>query len=189
MKTFLNSIPLALAVNFVLALGQANASIVYSVNESFGGGSITGTVTTDGTLGTISTISPFIDWNLTLSDGTNSSGLNSSNSFLYDVGQSFRWSSTATDLTFDHTFGQYFLFFANDYVSFWCLEGPADGCAGYPGTSNFMVNVNGSRSALVTDVQPNTVFTAQNSVPEPGTLASVALGLLGIAASRKRRML
>ena len=189
MTRLLKLASVTIGLTLMIALGQANASIVYSVNESFGGGSVTGTVTTDGTLGTISTISPFIDWNLTLSDGINSSSLNSGNSFRYYVGQSFRWTATVSDLTFDHTFGQFFLFYANDLVSYWCLEGPSDGCSGTAGSSNFTVNVSGSRSAQITDRQPSTVFTAQSSVPEPGSLAIVALGLLGLAASRKRTML
>ena len=169
--------------------GHAMSNIQYSVNESFGGGSITGTVTTDGTLGTISTISPFLDWNLTLSDGVNSSGLNTANSFLHDSGQSFKWAATVNDLTFDHSFGEFFLFYANDLVSYWCLEGPADGCSGPANTSNFTVNISGGRSQQVTsDFAPSTVLQATNAVPEPSSLALVALALAGVVVLTKRRV-
>lgn len=168
----------------------AMSNIQYTVNESFGGGSISGTVTTDGTLGTISTIAPFLDWNLTVSNGTNSSSLNSANSFLYDFGQSFHWAATANDLTFDHGFGQFFLFYENNSVAYWCIEGPQDGCSGNASTSNFTVNVDGFRSNQITsDRDPTTVFLATNSVPEPSTLLLVGLALVGAGAQIKRRKL
>lgn len=43
--------------------------ITYSVNEAVGPGNVTGTITTDGTIGTLAT-GDIVNWNLTLNDGS-----------------------------------------------------------------------------------------------------------------------
>ena len=60
-----------IAVFLFTAAGIASAGTIgYSVNETAGGSSATGTITTDGTLGTL--YGNIVDWDLTITDGTNS---------------------------------------------------------------------------------------------------------------------
>ena len=56
------------------------SDITYTVDEGVGPGSVTGTITTDGTIGTLAT-GDIVNWDLTLKDG--SGGM-----FLLDLGDS-----------------------------------------------------------------------------------------------------
>jgi len=95
-----------LATVFVLALafnGTATAGIIYSANDSVGVGSVVGSIETDGVLGTLLS-SDFLDWNLTVYDGSGTATLlgplSGNNSSLY-IGGSNNVSATSTALIFD----------------------------------------------------------------------------------------
>ena len=59
-------VPVTVAV-FAFAF-TARADITYTINDTVGAGTVTGTITTDGFLGTLAT-SDIIDWNLVLTNG------------------------------------------------------------------------------------------------------------------------
>src|SRR5260370_24568371 len=62
---------IALALSAILAPTALRASdITYTVNQTVGAGSVTGFITTDGTIGTLGT-ADIVNWDLTLNDGTN----------------------------------------------------------------------------------------------------------------------
>ena len=175
---------LAFCISFVTV--QANADVIYNVNESFGGGTITGTVTTNGIMGVINNQNAFTDWNVTLSNGSISSSLNAANSYIFSL--NFMFNASANTLTFNHDFGSFFLIIQNSHVGFWCLEGGNRGCAGYAGQSVFSIDNNGSRSTFINSgLNHSSVFESGNEVPEPGVLALMMLGLLAAAAVRKSR--
>ncbi len=96
----------------------AAANITYDVDRAIGAGSISGTITTDGTIGVLSTIN-IVDWELTLNDGTIQSNLlgplSGANSNYIVTGKSL--TATATDLLFN--FGTA----STDYVVFQILLG------------------------------------------------------------------
>src|SRR5947209_908359 len=83
----------------------AATPITYTFNQTFGSGSVTGSLTTDGTLGVLNA-ADLLDWTLTLNDGTNTTVLLTSNSSfgsgLHDtVGpNNVDLTATATNLLF-----------------------------------------------------------------------------------------
>ena len=66
-----------------LFASPAWSSLVYSVDRNIGSGSVTGTITTDGSLGDLPS-SSIIDWSLTISDSAGSFILNYPNSNFFE---------------------------------------------------------------------------------------------------------
>jgi hypothetical protein len=119
-------------LTIALILGAAVCSagpITYNVNQTIGSGGVTGTIETDGTTGVIpantyltSPTSVFLDWNLTLNDGTDPAvDLTPSNSELIVSGADL--SATSNALTFNFGNGDlgFFLFVSTGPVfQQWC---------------------------------------------------------------------
>lgn len=95
----------------IAAIGAATsvrADITYTVTEMVGGGTATGFITTDGTIGTLAQAN-ILDWSFTLNDGTNpafdllgplESG---SNSGVFLVGSDLTATSTQLSFNFSAT--------------------------------------------------------------------------------------
>jgi hypothetical protein len=97
-------VPLIVLLSAVLspAILKAN-SINYTVDQTVGVGSVTGTITTDGTIGTIAT-SDITSWALTLFDGTNILSVSSTSPSAITQAPfppSTDLTATATDLLFN----------------------------------------------------------------------------------------
>ena len=92
------------AIAATLALCLPAKAIVYNVNDAAGGLSITGTITTDGTLGFLQQQN-ITDWALTITHGSDFVLLNSGNSVerLLPSGLDFL-SATSSELDFDYSF-------------------------------------------------------------------------------------
>ena len=90
----------------LLGLPQAahSAPIVYTVNQTIGAGSVVGTITTDGTLGTLATVD-VTGWNLLLNDGTYTSSLLSSASGNFVVVDGSALSASLSTLTYNYDAG------------------------------------------------------------------------------------
>ena len=58
----------------VTTAGQVQATIVYQLNNTISSGGVTGTIQTDGTIGS-STVRDITDWNLIINDGSNTFNL------------------------------------------------------------------------------------------------------------------
>ncbi len=96
----------------MLALSAAWATagnIIYTVNDPIGQGSVTGTITTDGTTGTIGS-AHITDWNLLLSDGTHTFDLLGPLSGNNSADQGGGLIASATLLQFDFSSGNTFFF-------------------------------------------------------------------------------
>jgi hypothetical protein len=89
---------IALLFAALSAPATLRADITYTVDQTVDIGSITGTITTDGTTPNL-TMSDIVSWDLTLNDGTTIVDLIPSNSFLGIVGSDL--TASGTDLMFN----------------------------------------------------------------------------------------
>lgn len=170
-----------IALAFVL-FASPSFAIIYNIFDDFSTATISGTITTDGSIGAIGN-GNISDWDLFLDDGTNSFSLTKSplNSELFSGNGSLQ--ASLTELAFDHSLNQIFLIRDFPIQNFWCLEGPSNGCFGNPSTSNISVggrfnqHINAGRTGL---------FVYGTAVPEPTTLALMSLGLAIIGYKKHR---
>jgi hypothetical protein len=170
------------------------SNITYTLNRTIGAGSVTGTVTTDGTTGALTDLN-FVDWSLVLS--TPSQGafdlfgpLSGNNSVVWSTGSDI--SATSTQLLFNYSGSdlgvlvfQQGLFSGNHYycsatasAGFYCGQGEdvvplsvfVPGAINAPRTGNIVIGTAGSTAA-----------------PEPNSLALLASGLLATAGAIRRK--
>jgi hypothetical protein len=173
---------LSVFVAFALAFSTfaVGNPITYDVNLTIGSGSATGTITTDGNFGTLSS-SDVTAFSLTISDGTNSLGpYNATNGYVAFVGTADLL-ATPTTLSFnfsDPSTADVILFringFPNSGTGEICFTGAAD-CAGGENVELICVigsNCNNGTLPVATASESGTqvIATASfTSVPEPST--------------------
>nr|WP_233410894.1 PEP-CTERM sorting domain-containing protein [Rugamonas sp. CCM 8940] len=161
---------------------MAQASIVYTVDQNAGAGSIKGSITTNGHLGSIGA-ADVLDWSLELKDGVGSFTLNSLNSQVFGASS---WLASNTALSFDFD-GSAIALFQHPFIGsgqhFWCLDARYGGC-GIDTYSASSWRVDGVNSVS----QYQGVQAIATAVPEPGgyALLLAGLGLLSAAAGRKK---
>ena len=119
MKAFIKSLTMAAALSFA---GTASAAIVYNVNQTVQTGGVTGTITTDGTIGSIGS-GNITAWNLILSGGAATFNLTNGNSGVFVTVPS-HVTATAQNLFFDYDTPNngYLLFQVSfgDATRYWC---------------------------------------------------------------------
>lgn len=166
--------------------------IIYTVNQTVGAGSVTGTITTDGTIGTLGSgnISAF---DLMVSDGSGTVELINPQSNATVTNSAL--SATSTGLFFDYTQNAALLIEGvnlpaagnNTYV---CWEGGSFNCTNGPTGIDICRDCpNGSNAGAVTLIQSGTQQIASTDAiltPEPSSLLLVGLGA-GVLASRRRQ--
>src|SRR6476659_2496100 len=107
----------------LLGAGPASASIIYTVDQTIGVGSVIGTITTDGQTGTLG-IANFLSWNLTLNGDGASFTIASSDAdaFINVVGSDVF--ATPTEITFNFSAADngYLLFQDGKFsgMHYWC---------------------------------------------------------------------
>ena len=169
----------------------ANADpITYDVNQTIGTGSVVGTIQTDGTLGVLGS-SNIVSWILTLSSPNLSGG---SPQVLTDANSSVRMSGSGViaslaDLIFDWSGGPDWslLFSGGSPFSYWCMTTGPITCNSEATPSEVIgYGTDGDNAEERLRTGPGVIARA-SSVPEPGTLALLGIGLAGLGLTRRRR--
>ena len=176
----MRKILLASALAMALAAGApaiSSASVIFNVNQTIGAGGVTGTITTDGTLGALASAN-LVDWALTLNDGATMFLLTSANSEVgFILGKAL--SETASQLLFDTANGGIVLFqnpTLGSGQNFWCLDNPFGDCASRPGTESLRIN-GATQSAAWQGI---VVIGATDAVPPSAIRLPATLILLGL---------
>lgn len=185
---FLHFIKPVLVLAFALSGTTASlaAPVTYYVDRTFETGSVTGSIVTDGRIGTVDSKDGIMAWNLHLVSGANSFDLNASNSYLFGSGLV---TATSHDLLYDFNSGNYFGFFINGTVGSstytqWCLQSSKGQCS-FSGDAG--------ESAAVADHYLEDQFKSRSgvqviaSVPEPEAYGMLLAGLGCLAWFGRRR--
>jgi hypothetical protein len=182
---------IASACALSISVMAAHASLNYQLNQSIGIGSVTGTITTDGTFGVLSS-GNITDWNLVINNGSATfdllGPLSGNNSAIYLVGSDLTATSANLLFNFSDSTPGAGLLLQNPYIgsdeNWFAVEAALDGVGGVASSENLVVGVGtGSQQSFVqTGVEPIA------SVPEPTTLALVGLsGLATFMGIRRRK--
>ncbi len=195
MKNFVLRLGLGAGL-FAVAVAGASANIVYTVDQTIGAGSVTGTITTDGATGVLG-VSDILEWNLELQGVGASYDLTSTSSIAekHVIGNDLTATTTNMYFNFSGTVGDQFLLQDGPEggQTYWCNSVGTTSC--YPGKSVVPVFYTDPSSQFDMTASGNQIIASVSStIPEPSTWAMLlagfaALGAASYRASRKTNAL
>ena len=188
MKAFIKSLTMAAALSFA---GTASAAIVYNVNQTVQTGGVTGTITTDGTIGSIGS-GNITAWNLILSGGAATFNLTNGNSGVFVTVPS-HVTATAQNLFFDYDTPNngYLLFQVSfgDATRYWCNAAGVGTSTCFQGATVTPQSI-GDPSLQVEARSGVQIIATAGGVPEPAAWALMlaGFGLTGAAMRRRAKV-
>lgn len=172
----------------------AASTITYSINQIIGPGSAVGTITTDGTIGTLSAAN-IVDFYLTLNDGSNAVNLIWPNASVVvnknaccngGTPSAVDLTASASSLMFDYSGSDSGYFSISGSVGSICYTATSN-CWGPTGVG--LYNVNGDGRSVYIAQSGNQIIgnVVPAAVPEPATWALMLVGFGGIGAALRSR--
>lgn len=181
---------LAVAALFSAVVSSA-ASITYNVDQTVGAGGVTGTIQTDGTIGTLGQID-ITSWNLLLNNGTATFDLTNLNSGVTVFQSDLTATSTQLLFNFDNNDSGYLFFAAtNSPFQYWCPQTAGPSCtlqpnsgedlAVLPGFTDEQFTTYTGKQGVIASVSDPVTTPQDSAVPEPSTFSFLGLGVATLA--------
>jgi hypothetical protein len=157
------------------------AATIYTLNNTIGAGGVTGTIETNGTIGTL-VATDITDWNIVIDDGTNTFNLlgpSSGNNSQLFMSAGAAISATSTDLLFDFSGFTGGVLFQNPFIgssqNWYAFEDQADGIGtGVLGSENLRVGSGTLTSEIRSGV--SVIASVEQPIPEPSAALLFGMG-------------